>query len=71
MLSGPALGPPTDNGNSDMADIQLGWEVKGSISASESVSGMLAVMAEKGQGDTGTFWCWDGKVSSLIFWLWP
>ncbi|QLI70664.1 uncharacterized protein G6M90_00g068080 [Metarhizium brunneum] len=45
----------------DMADIQLGWEVKGCISASESVSGMLAVMAEKGQGDTGTFWCWDGR----------
>ncbi|EXU96464.1 short chain dehydrogenase family protein, partial [Metarhizium robertsii] len=21
--------------------------------------------------DTGTFWCWDGRVSSPIFWLWP
>ncbi|KAI1127593.1 NAD(P)-binding protein [Nemania abortiva] len=45
----------------DMADIELGWEVKGSISPSESVSGMLKVIAEKGENDTGTFWCWDGR----------
>ncbi|KAI0444187.1 NAD(P)-binding protein [Xylaria telfairii] len=44
----------------DMADIELGWEVKGSISPSESVSGMLKVIAEKGKDETGTFWCWDG-----------
>ncbi len=48
--------------NSDMADIELGWEVKGSISPSESVSAMLKVIAEKGEDDTGTFWCWDGRV---------
>nr|ODN78203.1 hypothetical protein L203_06125 [Cryptococcus depauperatus CBS 7841] len=45
----------------DMADMELGWEVKGSISPSESVSAMLKVIAEKGEGDTGTFWCWDGR----------
>lgn len=50
-----------------MADIELGWEVKGSISPPESVSGMLKVIAEKGHDDTGTFWCWDGTVSSLFF----
>lgn len=57
----------TDHTNSDMADIELGWEVKGSISPLESVSGMLQVIAEKGQDETGTFWCWDGTVSGLIF----
>lgn len=44
----------------DMADIELTWEVKGSISPAESVSGMLDVIAEKGEADTGTFWCWNG-----------
>jgi hypothetical protein len=53
-----------------MADLDLGWEVKGSISAPESVSAMLRVIAEKGEGDTGTFWCWDGRVS-LILWHVP
>lgn len=57
----------TNHLNSDMADIELAWEVKGSISPAESVSGMLEVIAGKGQGDTGTFWCWDGRVSSLFF----
>jgi hypothetical protein len=46
-----------------MADIELTWEVKGSISPAESVSGMLDVIAEKGEADTGTFWCWNGMVS--------
>ncbi|KAI1325119.1 NAD(P)-binding protein [Xylariaceae sp. FL0255] len=45
----------------DMANIELGWAVEGSISPSESVSGMLKVIAEKGIDDTGTFWCWDGR----------
>ncbi|KAI0109698.1 NAD(P)-binding protein [Nemania sp. FL0031] len=45
----------------DMSDIELSWEVKDSISPSESVSGMLKVIAEKGENDTGTFWCWDGR----------
>ncbi|KAI1110704.1 3-oxoacyl-reductase [Nemania sp. NC0429] len=45
----------------DMADIELDWEVKGSISPSESVSGMLKVIAEKEKADSGTFWCWDGR----------
>lgn len=46
-----------------MADIQLSWEVKGSISPAESVAGMLGVIAEKGEAGTGTFWCWNGMVS--------
>lgn len=48
-----------------MANIQLNWEVKGSISPQESVYGMLKVIAEKSIDDTGTFWCWDGRVSNL------
>src|SRR3954447_23538888 len=50
-----------------MGDIEVDWEVKGLISAPESVSGMLKVIAEKGKNDTGTFWCWDGRVSSMIY----
>ncbi|KAI0968082.1 NAD(P)-binding protein [Xylaria arbuscula] len=45
----------------DMANIKLEWDVKGSISPQESVSGMLKVIAERTQADTGTFWCWDGR----------
>jgi hypothetical protein len=47
--------------SSDMADIEIDWQVEGSISPSESVSGMLKVVEEKGQADSGTFWCWDGR----------
>ncbi|KAI1258493.1 NAD(P)-binding protein [Xylariaceae sp. FL1019] len=45
----------------DMADVELGWEVKGSISAKESVSGMLQVISEKGTAGIASFWCWDGR----------
>lgn len=44
-----------------MANIDLGWEVKGSIQPDESVTGMLKVIEEK--NETGSFWCWDGRVS--------
>ncbi|KAF7713029.1 Short-chain dehydrogenase/reductase (SDR) family protein [Penicillium ucsense] len=43
----------------DMANIDLGWEVHGSISAEESVRCMLQVISEK--DETGSFWCWDGR----------
>jgi hypothetical protein len=50
-----------------MANIDLGWEVKGSIQPDESVAGMLNVIEEK--DETGSFWCWDGRVSvSLVIW---
>jgi hypothetical protein len=50
-----------------MANIDLGWEVKGSIQPDESVTGMLKVIEEK--DETGSFWCWDGRVSvSPIIW---
>lgn len=44
-----------------MANVDLGWEVKGSIQADESVSGMLKVIEQK--DENGSFWCWDGRVS--------
>ncbi|EPS34684.1 hypothetical protein PDE_09648 [Penicillium oxalicum 114-2] len=43
----------------DMANIDLGWEVHGSIQADESVRCMLKVIEEK--DETGSFWCWDGR----------
>ncbi|KAK2030354.1 NAD(P)-binding protein [Colletotrichum zoysiae] len=46
----------------EMANIEVGWEVKGSINAEESVSGMLKVIRDKGQVGTGTFWRWDGTT---------
>lgn len=49
--------------SSDMANIQLNWEVEGSIEPKESVEGMLKVIREKTEEDSGTFWCWDGRVS--------
>lgn len=48
-----------------MANIGLDWEVEGSIEPEESVEGMLKVIGEKGENDSGTFWCWDGSVSTV------
>jgi hypothetical protein len=46
-----------------MANIELGWQVDGTIQPTESVQGMLRVIEEKDEKDNGTFWCWDGRVS--------
>lgn len=51
-----------DRLHSDMANIELDWDVDGLITAKESVTGMLQVIDKKGKDDTGTFWCWDGRV---------
>ena len=45
-----------------MANIDVDWEVEGIIQADESVSKMLGVIQSKGNDNTGTFWCWDGRV---------
>lgn len=52
-----------------MANVSVGWEVDGIISAEESVAGMLLVVEEKTVKDTGTFWTWEGKVpvTDLVF----
>ena len=50
----------------DMANIELDWEVEGIIQADESIRGMLQVIDSKGRNDTGTFWCWDGRVCIAV-----
>ncbi len=45
-----------------MANVSVGWEVEGIISAQESVAGMLQVIETKTLQDTGTFWTWLGRV---------
>lgn len=49
--------------STDLANVELGWEVEGVITAEESVRDMLNVLDGLGSKDTGTFWRWDGKVS--------
>lgn len=49
-----------------MANIDLDWEVEGLISPEESVTKTLQVIASKTKADSGTFWCWDGRVSGPI-----
>ena len=46
-----------------MANISVGWEVDGIISAERSVAGMLRVVESKTIQDSGTFWTWEGLVS--------
>lgn len=60
-------GSLVDHVISEMSEVDLSWEVKGSISPAESVSAMLHVISEKGEGNSGTFFCWDGRVSIFIF----
>lgn len=49
----------------DLAEVPLGWEVEGVMSPEESVLGMLRVISSKTVHDSGTFWTWEGKVSTL------
>lgn len=49
---------------SDMQNIDIDWDVEGIISAPSSVQGMLKVISSKTKSDSGTFWCWDGRVST-------
>ena len=47
-----------------MANISLGWEVDGILSAEESVLSMLKVITTRTIEDSGTFWTWEGKAST-------
>lgn len=49
-----------------MPNIQLDWEVEGSIEPKESMEGMLKVIGEKGEADNGIFWGWDGRVDIAL-----
>lgn len=42
--------------------MDVAWEVEGVIQPDESIRDMLKVIAGKSEHDTGTFWCWDGRV---------
>ncbi|KAL2444149.1 hypothetical protein ABEF95_015232 [Exophiala dermatitidis] len=45
----------------DMANINVEWEVEGVIRPDESVEKMLKVIADKDESQSGTFWRWDGR----------
>lgn len=47
----------------DMANVQLPWEVHGIISPEESVTKMIEVIKSKGIQHSGTFWTYENKVS--------
>jgi NAD(P)-dependent dehydrogenase (short-subunit alcohol dehydrogenase family) len=49
----------------DMANVQLPWEVQGIITPEESVKGMIGVIQSKGIQHSGTFWTWENKVSPV------
>jgi hypothetical protein len=46
----------------DMANVQLPWEVQGIITPEESVMKMIAVIKSKGIQHSGTFWTYENKV---------
>ena len=48
-----------------MGNIEVDWEVEGTIKAPESVAAMLKVVERRSFQDTGTFWTWEGKVKQL------
>lgn len=44
-----------------MANVELPWEVEGTISAEQSVRAMLSVLETKTMEDSGTFWTCEDK----------
>ncbi|KAF4334059.1 protoporphyrinogen oxidase [Fusarium beomiforme] len=48
--------------HTDMNSGSVDWDVGTLLEPDESVKGMLQVISEKNQDDSGTFWCWDGRV---------
>jgi NAD(P)-dependent dehydrogenase (short-subunit alcohol dehydrogenase family) len=50
----------------DMANIEVGWEVEGQMTPRESVEQCIEVIESKTYGDSGTFWTWENRVSCSI-----
>ena len=50
----------------DMASIEVGWEVEGQMSPQESIAGCIKVIESKDLEDSGTFWTWENKVSFAV-----
>lgn len=46
----------------DMANVDLGWEVEGQMTPTESVSACLKVIETKSLNDSDTFWTWENEV---------
>ncbi|KAK5116088.1 hypothetical protein LTR85_009370 [Meristemomyces frigidus] len=45
----------------DMANIEVAWEVEGQMTPEESVSACIKTIESKGPEDSGTFWTWENK----------
>jgi len=50
----------------DLANVQVPWQVQGIITPEESVSKMIDVIQSKGIQHSGTFWTWENKVSHFL-----
>lgn len=51
----------------DMANVELGWEVEGQMEVGESVRKCIATIEARGPSDNGTFWTWEGEVRDTCF----
>lgn len=49
----------------DMANVELGWEVEGQMTPAESVESCISVIESKTPAESGTFWTWENKVCRL------
>lgn len=45
----------------DMANVDLGWEVKDQMTPAESVAACIPVITSKVIEDSGTFWTWRNE----------
>ncbi|RMY11420.1 hypothetical protein D0867_08084 [Hortaea werneckii] len=45
----------------DMAKIEVGWDIGDQLTPEESVSGCLKTIESKTRIDSGTFWTWENK----------
>ena len=45
----------------DMANVELGWEVEGQMTPAESVASCISVIESKTPAESGTFWTWEDK----------
>lgn len=53
----------------DMASIEVAWEVEGQMTPRESVEQCIETIESKTYEDSGTFWTWENKVSSIVLYL--
>ncbi|RMY51609.1 hypothetical protein D0864_14390 [Hortaea werneckii] len=50
----------------DMAKIEVEWDMGDQLTPEESVSGCLKTIESKSQIDSGTFWTWENKNAPLL-----